>query len=211
MKSFETSKDKILMGMERNSLVISEQERIITAYHESGHAIVGLLVPDHDPVYKISITPRSKALGVTLFLPEQDRFNQNKVQLESQLASLFGGRAAEELIFGKDKITIGASNDIERATEITRNMVTKWGLSEKIGPITINPENDGNGKKGQDHNISEQTAIMVDEEIRYIMNKNYKLALNILMNNMDKLHAMVEALLIYETIDTKQIKNIMSY
>ncbi|WP_405221966.1 ATP-dependent zinc metalloprotease FtsH [Lentisalinibacter sediminis] len=212
MEEFEKAKDKIMMGAERRSMVMSEDEKKLTAYHEAGHAIVGLLVPDHDPVYKVTIIPRGRALGVTMFLPEQDRYSFSKQRLQSQISSLFGGRLAEELIFGADKVTTGASNDIERATEIARSMVTKWGLSEKLGPLTYS-EDEGEvflGRSVTEHkNVSDQTAHAIDEEIRAIIDLNYQRAKQILTDNEKQLHLMAEALIKYETIDEGQIRDIM--
>lgn len=202
-----------MMGAERKSMVMGEEEKKLTAYHEAGHAIVGRLVPSHDPVYKVTIIPRGRALGVTMFLPEEDRLSYTKELLESQLSSLFGGRIAEELIFGKDKVTTGASNDIERATQLARNMVTKWGLSEKLGPLTYS-EDDGEVFLGhsvtQHKAISDETAHTIDEEIRTIIDRNYDRANNILTEHMDKLHLMADALIKYETIDSDQIDDIMN-
>lgn len=213
MDDFERAKDKIMMGAERRSMVMGKDEKKLTAYHESGHAIVGRLVPAHDPVYKVTIIPRGRALGVTMFLPEEDRLSFSKEYLESQISSLFGGRIAEELIFGADKITTGASNDIERATELARNMVTKWGLSEKLGPLTYSEE-DGEvflGHSVTRHKvISEQTTHIIDGEIRSLIDHNYDRAKRILDENMDKLHLMADALIKYETIDTDQIDDIMA-
>ncbi len=213
MQEFERAKDKLLMGVERGSLVMSEKERKLTAYHEAGHAIVGLYVPDHDPVYKVTIIPRAQALGVTMFLPEQDRYSYSKQRLESQICSLFGGRIAEELIFGADSVTTGASNDIHRSTEIARKMVTRWGLSETLGPLTYGEEEGevflGHAMAKQ-KDVSEQTAGLIDREIRKIIDKNYDTARRILENNMDKLHAMAEALLKYETIDRNQMDDIIA-
>jgi len=212
MEEFERAKDKIMMGAERRSMVMSEEEKLNTAYHEAGHAIVGRLVPSHDPVYKVTIIPRGRALGVTMYLPEEDRYSQNKEQLESMLSSLFGGRIAEELTLGKDRVTTGASNDIERATQIARSMVTKWGLSEKLGPLTYS-EDDGEVFLGhsvtQHKAVSDETAHTIDEEIRVFIDRNYKRAEKILKENIDKLHAMAEALMKYETIDADQIEDIM--
>ncbi|MEJ2345427.1 MAG: ATP-dependent zinc metalloprotease FtsH [Gammaproteobacteria bacterium] len=209
---FERAKDKIMMGAERKSMVMSEEEKKLTAYHEAGHAIVGLSVPSHDPVYKVTIIPRGRALGVTMFLPEEDRYSYSKQRLESQLCSLFGGRIAEELIFGNDNVTTGAQNDIKRATDIARNMVTKWGLSTKLGPLTYG-EDDGEVFLGhtvtQHKNISDQTAHDIDEEIRKIIDGSFNRAKQILEDNMEKLHNMADALIKYETIDTDQIKDIM--
>lgn len=212
MEEFEKAKDKLLMGVERRSMVMSFNERKLTAYHEAGHAIVGLSLPEHDPVYKVSIIPRGRALGVTLFLPEDDRYSYSKQRLQSQIAALFGGRIAEELIFGKDSVTTGASNDIKHATDIARNMVTRWGLSERLGPLTYGEE-EGEVFLGHSmtkrKDVSDETAHIIDEEIRLIVDHNYQLAKEILMNNMEKLHVMAECLLKYETITTEQIKDIM--
>ncbi len=213
MEEFEKAKDKIMMGTERRSMVMNEDEKKLTAYHEAGHAIVGLSVPSHDPVYKVTIIPRGRALGVTMFLPEEDRYSYSKERLESQIASLFGGRIAEELIFGPEHVTTGASNDIQRATEIARNMVTRWGLSEKLGPLTYGEE-EGEVFLGhsvtQHKNVSDETAHIIDEEIRAIIDRNYARAQNILTEKMDKLHMMAEALIKYETIDQDQIEDIMN-
>ncbi len=212
MSDFERAKDKILMGAERKSMVMSEEEKRLTAYHEAGHTIVGRLVPEHDPVYKVSIIPRGRALGITMFLPEDDRYSHSKRRLESQIASLFGGRIAEELIFGPEAVTTGASNDIERATEIARSMVTRWGLSERLGPLAYS-EDEGEvflGHSVARHKLlSDETAHAIDEEIRRIIDENYKRARQILEENLDKLHAMAEALIKYETLDDDQITDIM--
>lgn len=212
MSEFERAKDKIMMGAERKSMVMSEDEKRLTAYHEAGHAIVGRTVPEHDPVYKVSIIPRGRALGVTMFLPEEDRYSHSKTRLESQIASLFGGRIAEELIFGADRVTTGASNDIERATMIARNMVTKWGLSDRLGPLAYSEE-EGEVFLGrqvtQTKQMSDETAHAIDEEIRRFIDGNYERARKILMDNIDKLHAMSAALMKYETIDEPQITDIM--
>jgi cell division protease FtsH len=213
MEDFERAKDKIMMGAERRSMVMSEDEKKLTAYHEAGHAIVGRLVPSHDPVYKVTIIPRGRALGVTMFLPEADRLSFSKELLESQLSSLFGGRIAEQLVFGEDQVTTGASNDIERATQLARNMVTKWGLSEKLGPLTYS-EDDGEvflGHSVTKHKaVSDETAHLIDEEIRKIIDRNYERAEKILKENQEKLHLMAEALIKYETIDSDQIDDIMA-
>jgi cell division protease FtsH len=212
MDDMEKAKDKIMMGAERRSMVMKEEEKKLTAYHEAGHAIVGRLVPSHDPVYKVSIIPRGRALGVTMFLPEEDKYSNSKEQLESQISSLFGGRIAEELIFGGDQVTTGASNDIKRATEIARNMVTKWGLSEKLGPLLYSDEEEEVflGRSVTQHkNVSDDTAHAIDEEIRSFIDRNYERAATILQTNMDKLHLMAEALIKYETIDSGQIDDIM--
>lgn len=212
MLDMEKAKDKILMGAERRSMVMSPEEKKLTAYHESGHAIVGLLVPDHDPVYKVTIIPRGRALGVTMYLPEQDRYSYSKQRLESQISSLFGGRLAEEIIFGKEQVTTGASNDIERATELARNMVTRWGLSENLGPIVYG-EDEGEVFLGRSmtkrKETSEAIAEAIDKEIRILIDRNYQRAEKILRENMSTLHLMADALIKYETIDTEQIKQIM--
>jgi cell division protease FtsH len=213
MDEFEKAKDKIMMGAERRSMVMSEEEKRLTAYHEAGHAIVGLSVPDHDPVYKVTIIPRGRALGVTMFLPEQDRYSYSKQRLNSQIASLFGGRIAEEMVFGADSVTTGASNDIERATEIARNMVTKWGLSDLLGPLTYTEE-DGEvflGRSVTQHKqVSDETAHTIDKEVRRIIDSNYERAETILREHRDKLDTMSDALMKYETIDEGQLKDIMA-
>ncbi len=213
MAQLEKAKDKIIMGAERHTMVMGEDERKLTAYHEAGHCIVGRLVPEHDPVYKVSIMPRGRALGVTLFLPERDQYSASRQKLESQISSLFGGRLAEELIFGVHKVTTGASNDIERATELARNMVTKWGLSERLGPLTYSKEQAQpflGGSTGESGSISETTANLIDEEVRSLIDRNYERAETILKENMSILHKMAEALMEWETIDLDQINNLMS-
>ncbi len=213
MGDFEKAKDKIMMGAERRSMAMSEEEKRLTAYHEAGHAIVGLLVPAHDPVHKVTIIPRGRALGVTMFLPEEDRHSYSKQRLESQISSMMGGRVAEELIFGPEAVTTGAANDIQRATEIARNMVTKWGLSERLGPLTYADE-EGEVFLGhaitQHKMVSDETAKAIDEEVRRIVDRNYARAKQLLQKNLDKLHAMAEALMKYETIDAEQIEDIMA-
>ena len=212
MEDFEKAKDKILMGAERKSMVMTDEEKQLTAYHEAGHAIVGRLVPEHDPVYKVSIMPRGRALGITMFLPERDQYSASKQKLESQISSLFGGRIAEEIVFGKEKVTTGASNDIERATNLARNMVTRWGLSERLGPLAYSEE-EGEvflGRSVTKHkSVSEETAHLIDEEIRSVIDRNYERAERILRENMDKLNVMADALIKYETIDRFQIDDIM--
>jgi cell division protease FtsH len=212
MEEFERAKDKIMMGAERRSMVMSEEEKRLTAYHEAGHAIVGLNVPEHDPVYKVTIIPRGRALGVTMFLPEADRYSTSKRRLESRIATLFGGRVAEEIVFGADAVTTGASNDIERATELARNMVTKWGLSERLGTLTY-AEDDGEvflGRSVTQHKqVGDKTRDAIDEEIRRLIDGNYERARDIVTGSLDKLHIMAEALIRYETIDEHQIKDIM--
>ncbi len=212
MEYFDRARDKILMGAERRSMVMSEQEKKLTAYHEAGHAIVGRLVPEHDPVYKVTIIPRGRALGVTMYLPEGDKYSMNKVAIESQLASLYGGRVAEEIIFGADKVTTGASNDIERATKMARNMVTKWGLSDELGPIAY-AEDEGEVFLGrsvsQTKHVSDDTARKIDDVVRTILDKAYAQSTKLLTEHIDKLHVMANTLLEYETIDVPQIDAIM--
>src|SRR6187431_1841422 len=200
MEQFEKAKDKILMGAERRSMVMSNEEKRMTAYHEAGHAIVGLSMPEHDPVYKVTIIPRGRALGVTQFLPEQDRYSLSKRRIESSIATLFGGRVAEELIFGPESVTTGASNDIERATDLARNMVTKWGLSDKLGPLTYTEESGEVflGRQVTQHKqVSDGTAQAIDEEVRQVIETNYKRAKDILESSLDKLHKMSDALIKY--------------
>ena len=212
MEEFEQAKDKIMMGAERKSMVMNEKEKENTAYHEAGHAIVGLSVPDHDPVYKVTIIPRGRALGVTMFLPEEDKYSASRQSLESQISTLFGGRIAEEMILGKEGVTTGASNDIERATNIARSMVTKWGLSEKLGPLSYSEE-EGEVFLGrsvtQTKHVSDDTAHEIDDEIRKIIDENYDRAETILKEKLNILHIMAKALIKYETIDEHQIKVIM--
>jgi cell division protease FtsH len=213
MEEFERAKDKILMGAERRSMVMSDKEKLNTAYHEAGHAIVGVNLPEHDPVYKVSIIPRGRALGVTFFLPEEDRYSYSKQRLQSQIASLFGGRIAEELAFGPDAVTTGASNDIERATNLARNMVTKWGLSDRLGPLTYTEESGEVflGRSVTQHKqVSDETAHVIDVEVRRVIDNAYEHARDILVSNRDKLDAMAQALIKYETIDESQIKDIMA-
>jgi cell division protease FtsH len=212
MEHMDRAKDKIMMGSERRSMVMSEKEKKLTAYHEAGHAIVGRLVPEHDPVYKVTIIPRGRALGVTMFLPEQDKYSISRKQLDSQLSSLFGGRVAEEIIFGAENVTTGASNDIERATAIARNMVTKWGLTEKLGPLTYSEDEDEVflGRSVTQHkHVSDETARQIDIEVRDIIDGAHSYAKQLLEANLDKLHLMADALMRYETIDTSQIDQIM--
>ncbi|HSM12224.1 MAG TPA: ATP-dependent zinc metalloprotease FtsH [Lysobacter sp.] len=211
MEHFDKARDKIMMGTENRSMAMSEEEKRNTAFHEAGHAIVGRLVPDHDPVYKVTIIPRGRALGVTMYLPEGDRYSYNKVNIESKLCSLYGGRVAEELIFGSDMVTTGASNDIERATKMARNMVTKWGLSD-MGPVTYGEEEDEVflGRSVTQHkNVSDDTARKIDEVVHNILDRAYKRTTQLLKDNLDKLQVMADALLQYETIDAKQIDDIM--
>ncbi|KGB87534.1 ATP-dependent zinc metalloprotease FtsH [Pseudomonas aeruginosa] len=214
MREFEVAKDKIMMGAERKTMVMSEKEKRNTAYHEAGHAIVGRLVPEHDPVYKVSIIPRGRALGVTMFLPEEDRYSLSKRALESQICSLFGGRIAEEMTLGFEGVTTGASNDIMRATQLARNMVTKWGLSEKLGPLMYAEEEGevflGRSAGSQHANVSGETAKMIDQEVRRIIDDCYGTAKRLLDENRDKLEMMADALMKYETIDSDQIDDIMA-
>jgi len=213
MEEFEQAKDKILMGAERKSMVMSEEEKRNTAYHEAGHAIVGLIVPEHDPVYKVSIIPRGRALGVTMFLPEEDRYSISKRGIESSISSLYGGRIAEEMTLGKDGVTTGASNDIERATKLARNYVTKWGLSEKLGPQLYAEDEQnsylGSGGGGQMSHLSSETTNVIDAEVRELLDRCYQRAYQILEDNRDKLEVMKDALMEYETIDSDQIDDIM--
>jgi cell division protease FtsH len=212
MEEMELAKDKIMMGAERRSMVMSDDEKEMTAYHEAGHAIVGRLVPGHDPVYKVSIIPRGRALGVTMFLPTEDKYSHSKQTLESNISSLYGGRIAEEMIFGADAVTTGASNDIERATQLAHNMVTKWGLSDNMGPLAYG-EDEGEvflGRSVTQHKaMSDLTAKQIDEDVRAVINRNYERAKTILEENIDKLHAMSQLLIKYETIDSDQIDAIM--
>ncbi len=212
MADLEKAKDKLIMGVEKHSMVMDEKEKKMTAYHEAGHAIVGKLVPAHDPVYKVSIMPRGRALGVTMFLPEKDQYSASKQKLDSMISSLYGGRIAEEQIFGWEQVSTGASNDIERATELARNMVTKWGLSRRLGPLAYGEE-DGEVFLGhsvtQNKQIAEGTAVTINEEIRKIIDQNYKRAEQLLKDNEDILHSMADALMKYETIDKYQIEDLM--
>ncbi len=213
MEEFDKAKDKIMMGAERKSMVMTEEEKAMTAYHEAGHAIVGRLVPEHDPVYKVSIIPRGRALGVTMYLPEQDRVSYNKRHLESMISSLYGGRLAEEIIYGEEMVTTGASNDIERATDIAKKMVTQWGLSSKLG-AQLFAEEEGQVFLGRSvtksSSMSDETARMIDAEIKLLIDRNYKRAEQMLRDNMDILHAMKDALMKYETIDARQIDDLMA-
>ncbi len=213
MIDLEKAKDKLIMGAERHSMVMSEKEKKMTAYHEAGHAIVGKTVPEHDPVYKVSIMPRGRALGVTMFLPETDQYSASKQKLDSMISSLYGGRIAEEMIFGWEQVSTGASNDIERATDLARNMVTKWGLSQRLGPLAYSEE-EGEvflGRSVTQHkSVAEDTARVIDEEIRSVIDKNYERAESILKENIDILHAMSDALMKYETIDKYQIDDLMA-
>ena len=215
MEEFEKAKDKIMMGAERKSMVMSDKEKLNTAYHEAGHAIVGRLMPEHDPVYKVSIIPRGRALGVTMFLPLEDRYSYSKQSILSQICSLYGGRIAEEMTLGSEGVTTGASNDIHRATQMAHNMVKKWGLSERLGPLQYDDDQDelflGRGGMGGGGKVlSSETTKMIDEEIRLIIDTCYGKAKKILEDNRDKLEAMKDALLEYETIDAGQIDDIMS-
>ncbi|PSU94020.1 ATP-dependent zinc metalloprotease FtsH [Photobacterium kishitanii] len=212
MVEFELAKDKIMMGAERKSMVMSEEQKASAAYHEAGHAIIGRLVPDHDPVYKVSIIPRGRALGVTMYLPEQDRVSHSREFLESMISSLYGGRLAEELIYGREKVSTGASNDIERATDIARKMVIQWGFSDKLGPL-LYAEDEGEVFLGrsvtQSKHMSDDTAKLIDTEVRILIDRNYQRARQILVDNMDIMHAMKDALMKYETIDAGQIDDLM--
>lgn len=212
MLELEKAKDKVMMGAERHSMVMSDKEKKLTAYHEAGHAIIGRLVPEHDAIHKVTIIPRGRALGVTMFLPEEDRHSYTKQRLESQIASLFGGRLAEKLIFGENQVTTGASNDIQRATEIARNMVTKWGLSSILGPLNYEKEEESSlaGRHNASENVySEETTRLIDQESRAIIDRNYKLAEKLLTDNIDILHRMADTLIQHETIDATQIDELM--
>jgi cell division protease FtsH len=214
MEEFEKAKDKIMMGAERKSMVMSDKEKENTAYHEAGHAIVGRLVPEHDPVYKVSIIPRGRALGVTMFLPEEDRYSISKRGIESNICSLYGGRIAEEMTLGKDGVTTGASNDIERATQYARNYVTKWGLSDKLGAQLYTDEEQGSylggGSGAQMAHLSNETTGTIDSEIKGLLDDCYGRAFKILEDNREKLEMMKDALMEYETIDALQIDDIMN-
>ena len=209
MEEFEKARDKIMMGAERKSMVMSENEKINTAYHEAGHAIIGRLVPQHDPVHKVTIIPRGRALGVTQYLPEEDRYSMNRIQLFSQLCSLFGGRIAEEIVGGFDNVTTGASNDIERATQMARNMVTKWGLNQKMGPVLYG-EDESQVPGGGNTHYSEDTSREIDQEVRIILDEAYKKASKLLDENKDILDSMKDALIEYETIDADQVDDLMN-
>jgi len=213
MFDLEKAKDKLIMGAERHTMIIGEKEKKMTAYHEAGHAIVGRLTPEHDPVYKVSIMPRGRALGVTMFLPEKDQYSASKQKLDSMISSLYGGRIAEEIIFGWEQVSTGASNDIERATELARNMVTKWGLSQRLGPLSYSEE-EGEvflGRSVTQHkSVAEETSHTIDEEIRSFIDRNYERAESIIKENVDILHAMASALMKYETIDKDQIDDLMA-
>ena len=213
MNQFELAKDKIMMGAERRSMVMSEKEKLNTAYHEAGHAIVGRLMPEHDPVYKVSIIPRGRALGVTMFLPEEDRYSHSRRHIVSQITSLFGGRVAEEMTLGKEGITTGASNDIQRATEIARNMVTKWGLSDTMGPLMYDEGGEevflGRSAAQPSKAMSDETALAIDKEVRSIIDECYEKARSILEEHRSKMDMMADALMQYETIDAEQIDAIM--
>lgn len=204
-----------MMGAERKSMVMSDKEKLNTAYHEAGHAIVGRLVPEHDPVYKVSIIPRGRALGVTMFLPEEDRYSHSKQSILSKICSMYGGRIAEELTLGAEGVTTGASNDIQRATTMAQNMVKKWGLSERLGPLQYDDDQDElflgrTGMSGGGKTLSSETTRMIDEEVRLIIDTCYARAKKILEENRGKLEAMKDALLEYETIDAGQIDDIMA-
>jgi cell division protease FtsH len=209
MDEFERARDKIMMGAERKSMVMSESEKVNTAYHEAGHAIIGRLVPDHDPVHKVSIIPRGRALGVTQFLPEEDKYSISKRGLESQICALFGGRIAEEMTLGFDGVTTGAQNDIERATTLATNMVTKWGLSESLGPLNYAGD-EAQAQQGQQPRVSGETAKAIDTEVRRITDFCYDRASTILKENRDILESMKDALMEYETIDSLQVDDLMN-
>ena len=212
MEEFESAKDKIMMGAERRTMVMSEEEKEMTAYHEAGHAIVGCLVPEHDPVHKVTIIPRGRALGVTFFLPEADAISQSRRKLESQISVAYGGRLAEEIIYGSERVSTGASQDIKYATSIARNMVTQWGFSEKLGPVLYaEDENEVflGRSMGKSQHMSDETASIIDYEVKTLIDNNYQRAQTFLQDNMDILHAMKDALMKYETIDSNQIADLM--
>ena len=208
MDEFEGAKDKINMGTERRSLTMTQEQLISTAYHEAGHAIIGYLMPDHDPIHKVTIIPRGRALGVTFFLPEGDRVSESREKLEGDIATLYGGRLAEELIYGVDKVSTGASNDIKVATQYARAMVTQWGFSDRLGPLFY--EMDDNSSYGRPKDISDETARIIDEEVKKIIDRNFERARKILTDNMDVLHAMKDALMKYETIGAKQVADLIA-
>lgn len=213
MAEFEKAKDKIMMGAERRSMVMTEAQKEATAYHEAGHAIIGRLVPEHDPVHKVTIIPRGRALGVTFFLPEGDAISANRQKLESQISTLYGGRLAEEIIYGPAKVSTGASNDIKVATSIARNMVTQWGFSDKLGPL-LYAEEEGEVFLGRSmaksKHMSDETARIIDQEVKFLVERNYTRARSLLMENTDILHSMKDALMKYETIDAPQIDDLMN-
>ena len=208
MNNLDKARDKMIMGAEKRTMIMSKSDLLMTAYHEAGHVIVGRVVPDHDPVYKVSIMPRGGALGITMFLPERDQYSASKDKLESQISSLFGGRVAEAIIYGKNKVTTGASNDIERATQLARNMVTKWGLSDRLGPMDYG-DSEGSYMGPQAKPMSEKMAQMIDDEIRQVLDENYQRAEQILKDNIDILHNMAHALMDWETLDKFQIDDLM--
>jgi cell division protease FtsH len=209
MNNLDKARDKMIMGAEKRTMVMSRDDLLMTAYHEAGHAIVGRIVPEHDPVYKVSIMPRGGALGITMFLPDRDQYSASKDKLESQIASLFGGRVAEEMIYGKNKVTTGASNDIQRATQLARNMITKWGFSDRLGPMDYG-DSEGGYMGAQAKPMSEQMAQLIDEEIRKMIDANYERATQILTDNIEIMHNMAHALLDWETIDKYQIDELMA-
>jgi cell division protease FtsH len=214
MEQLEFAKDKVMMGAERKSMVMSDDEKLKTAYHEAGHAIVGRELKEHDPVYKVTIIPRGRALGVTMFLPEEDKYSYSHQSILDRICGLYGGRVAEELIYGSKGITTGASNDIERATELANNMVTKWGLSDKLGPIKYGDETDqpflGRSAGQSTQSISDETAALIDNEVKDILSNCYINATSVLNDNLKPLHAMAKALMDYETLDQYQIDDIMA-
>ena len=214
MEQMDFAKDKVMMGTERRSMVISEKDKLKTAYHEAGHAIVGRLLEEHDPVYKVTIIPRGRALGVTVFLPEEDKYSHSRQSLLDRICGLYGGRIAEEIVYGEKGITTGASNDIERATELARNMVTKWGLSQELGPMRYGDETDepflGRSAGSAKQDISDETASKIDKAVKLIISDCYKQATHILKENIDSLHLMAQSLVEYETLDSEQIDDIMA-
>ena len=214
MEQMDFAKDKVMMGTERRSMVMSEEEKLKTAYHESGHAIVGRSLEEHDPIYKVTVIPRGRALGVTVFLPEEDKYSYSRQSLLDRICGLYGGRIAEELVYGKEGITTGASNDIEKATELARNMVTRWGLSEELGPMRYGDDTDepflGRSVGSSKQDVSDETAFKIDKEVKSILSECYQKSTEILEENIDKLHSMAKSLIEYETLDSNQIDDIMA-
>jgi cell division protease FtsH len=209
MADFEAAKDKVMMGTERRSMVMTEDEKKLTAYHEAGHALVGLLVPGNDPLHKVTIIPRGRALGVTMNLPERDRYSYRKSEIEGRLATMFGGRIAEEIIFGPENVTTGASNDLQQATQLARRMVTEWGMSEKLGPLRYSENEDeiflGRSVTRTQH-VSDETARLIDEEVRRIVEEAEAKARRILTEHLDSLHTLARALLEYETLNGEEVR-----
>ncbi len=212
MADFEAAKDKVMMGAERRSMVMSEDEKKLTAYHEAGHALVGLLVPGNDPLHKVTVIPRGRALGVTMNLPERDRYSYRKSEIEGRLATMFGGRVAEEIIFGAENVTTGASNDFQQATQLARRMVTEWGMSDKLGPLRYSENEDevflGRSVTRTQH-VSDETARLIDLEVRRIVEEAEAKAHAILTEQVDQLHTLAQALLEYETLSGEEVRTIL--